>query len=229
MQTRSLIAPASGITVRDLLGGLIVGVGIGALVDTLPIPLIPRRGLAGAATLAATFIAAWMWGRDMTRLAEGVETRVVGRWTALAFGPAIIGVGALLAAIEPTVVQRGARAGLAVHGVYTLLFVPATAFVSAVGSFALGRGLIDARFGLRLAGVAASAAATAFLAVDLVMYAFGWRVGSPNAARRATMLVVTALGALAAAAAAGAAIGALLRARGSPTSPRHPESPHLPA
>jgi hypothetical protein len=42
------------------------------------------------------------------------------------------------------------------------------------------------------------------------MYALGWRVGAPNAGRRATMLVVTALSASAAAIAAGGAIGARL-------------------
>ena len=213
MERRSLVAPACAITIRDLLGGLIIGVSLGAFVDTLPLPLVPRRGLAAAAALTGTFIAAWLWGRDMTRLAEGVERREVARWTAFAFGPAIIGVGALLAAIEPSIVARGTRAGFAIHATFTVLFVPATAFVAAAGSFALGRGLIDSRFGLRLAGAASSAAATAFLAVDLAMYAFGWRVGSPNAARRATMLVVTILGALAATAAAGAAIGASLSSR----------------
>jgi hypothetical protein len=63
---------------------------------------------------------------------------------------------------------------------------------------------------MRLAANAGAAALLTFLAVDLLMYALGWRVGAPNAGRRATMLVVTALSASAAAIAAGGAIGARL-------------------
>jgi hypothetical protein len=70
--------------------------------------------------------------------------------------------------------------------------------------------LYRAAFGLRLAIPAGLAAAAAFLAVDLVMDALGWRVGAPDAGRRATMVVVTAIGLLAAATSAGGAIGAML-------------------
>jgi len=66
---------------------------------------------------------------------------------------------------------------------------------------------------MRLSARAALAAVIAFLAVDVLMYALGWRVGAPNAAKRATMLVVTMLSASAAAIAAGAAIGAMLESR----------------
>jgi hypothetical protein len=38
----------------------------------------------------------------------------------------------------------------------------------------------------------------------------GWRIGAPDAARRATMIVVTSLGALAAALAGGAVLGYFL-------------------
>jgi hypothetical protein len=42
-------------------------------------------------------------------------------------------------------VQRGARLGLELHVVYTLLFVTATMVIAAVGAFALGTGLYRAR------------------------------------------------------------------------------------
>ena len=69
------------------------------------------------------------------------------------------------------------------------------------------------RLGARLAVSAGVAALVTFLAVDLLMYSLGWRVGAPNAARRATMLVVTVISASAAAVTAGAAIGARFRRR----------------
>jgi hypothetical protein len=71
--------------------------------------------------------------------------------------------------------------------------------IAGVGALALGTGLYRAAFGLRLAIPAGLAAAAAFLAVDLLMDAVGWRVGAPDAGRRATMVVVTAIGLLAAA------------------------------
>lgn len=83
-------------------------------------------------------------------------------------------------------VQRGARLGLELHVVYTLLFVTATMVIAAVGAFALGTGLYRAAFGLRLAIPAGLAAAAA------------------------TMIVVTAIGLFAAATSAGGAIGAML-------------------
>jgi hypothetical protein len=209
----SLVLPAAAITARDLIGGLVVGVALGALVDALPLPLVPRRALAGVATLSMTLFAGGIWGRDMARLAGSTVLESAARWTAVSFGPAILLVGALLAVAEPVVVERATRAGLQIHSAYTLLFVPATAFVAAIGGFALGRSLGGSRFGMRLSARAALAAVIAFLAVDLLMYALGWRVGAPNAAKRATMLVVTMLSASAAAIAAGAAIGAMLESR----------------
>jgi hypothetical protein len=209
----SLVVPAAAITVRDLIGGLVVAVGLGALADTLPLPLVIRRGLDGVVALSITLLAGGFWGRDMAKLAGRADLQRIRMLTALSVGPAIIAVGALLAIVEPSVVGRATRAGFPIHAAYTVLFVPITGFVAAVGGFALGLGLEDRRFGTRLAMVAGLAALVTFLAVDLLMYAIGWHVGAPNAGRRATMLVVTALSASAAAVAAGAAIGRYLRAQ----------------
>jgi hypothetical protein len=209
----SLVVPAAAITVRDLIGGLVVAVGLGSLADMLPLPLVIRRGVDGMVALSITLLAGGFWGRDMAQLAGRPDLQRTRKLTALSVGPAIIAVGALLAIVEPSVVGRATRAGFAIHAVYTVLFVPVTGFVAAVGGFALGYGLEDRRFGMRLAMVAGLAALVAFLAVDLLMYAIGWHVGAPNAGRRATMLVVTVLSASAAAGAAGAAIGRFLRAQ----------------
>ena len=94
-----------------------------------------------------------------------------------------------------------------IHLVYRLLFIPAAFVVAAAGAFALGCGLRDARLGASLAAWAGLGAASAFLLINLLMDALGWRVGAPHAAERATMLVVSLLSATAAAIAAGATIG----------------------
>src|SRR4029453_9621895 len=105
---------------------------------------------------------------------------------------------------------RGAQSGLEIHDVYTLLFVPATFLVVAAGSFALGLGLGDARFGLSLALRSGLPAMVAFLVISRLMDALGWRVGGPNAAARATMVVVTLISMVGTAVVAGAVIGSRL-------------------
>ena len=205
--------PAALITARDLIGGIVIAVALGFLADQLPLPLIPRRAFDVAIALSITLLAGRFWGRDMATLARASDPRVPARLTMWSVGPAIIAVGAALAAVEPSLVARITRAGYSIHFVYSMLFVPVTGIVAAVGAFALGVGLDGRRLGARLAVTAGLAAGVTFLAVDVLMYALGWRVGAPNAARRATMLVVTVVSASAAAVAAGAAIGARLRRR----------------
>jgi hypothetical protein len=198
-------------TVRDLVGGLIVGVALGAAIDGSgkSFPTL-ARALAIVVAGSAVITSARLWGGDMGRLAGVSNTRAGGWSAALALTPAVVIVGLILGELEPVFVQRGARLGLELHVVYMLLFVAATMVVAAVGAFALGTGLYRAAFGLRLAIPAGLAAAAAFLAVVLVMDALGWRVGAPDAGRRATMIVVTAISLFAAAASAGGAIGAML-------------------
>ena len=90
---------------------------------------------------------------------------------------------------------------------FTLLFVPAAFLISAVGAWALGRGLGDRALSWRLFWSAGLTAAVAFLVVNLSLEAAGWVVGAPRAAERATMLVVMFSGNLVAALTAGAVMG----------------------
>ena len=207
---RDTVIAAAAITARDLIGGIVIAVALGSLADALPLPLVARRVFDGVVALCVTVLAGKLWGRDMATLAHVPDPHRTARLTALSVGPAILAAGAILAAIEPAVVARATQAGYSIHFVYSVLFVLVAGIVAAVGAFALGVGLNGRALGLRLAANAGAVALLTFLAVDLLMYALGWRVGAPNAARRATMLVVTALSASAAAIAAGGAIGARL-------------------
>ena len=207
---RDTAIAAAAVTARDLIGGIVIAVALGSLADALPLPLVARRVFDGVVALCVTLLAGRLWGQDMATLAQVPDARGTARLTALAVGPAILAAGAILAAIEPAAVARATRAGYSIHFVYSVLFVPVAGIVAAVGAFALGVGLNGRALGMRLAANAGAAALLTFLAVDLLMYALGWRVGAPNAGRRATMLVVTALSASAAAIAAGGAIGARL-------------------
>jgi len=207
---RDTAIAAAAITARDLIGGIVIAVALGSLADALPLPLVARRVFDGVVALCVTLLAGKLWGRDMATLAHVPTPHATARLTALSVGPAILAAGAILAAIEPAAVARATQAGYSIHFVYSVLFVPVAGIVAAVGAFALGVGLNGRALASRRAANAGAAALLTFLAVDLLMYALGWRVGAPNAARRATMLVVTALSASAAAVAAGGAIGARL-------------------
>ena len=206
-----MVVRSAMFTVRDLVGGLILGVALGAAIDGAgkAVPTL-ARGVAIIVVGTVLIMSGRMWGRDMGRLASGSNPGAGGWSAALVFTPVVVIVAVTLGELEPVLVQRGARLGLELHVVYTLLFVAATLVIAAVGAFALGTGLYRAAFGARLAIAAGPAAAAAFLAVALVMDALGWRVGAPDAGRRATMVVVTAMGLFAAATSAGGAIGAML-------------------
>jgi hypothetical protein len=198
-------------TVRDLVGGLLTGAALGAMIDGLG-KSAPTTARVLAILVAGTVvgISVRMWGHDIARLDDGRDSGAAGWTTAMALAPVIIIVAAALGTLEPVLVERGARNGLAIHVVYALLFVAATLLIAGVGAFALGSGMHGAAFGLQLAAVAGVAAAVGFLAVVLAMNALGWQVGAPDAGRRATMVVVTSLGLIVAASTAGGAIGAML-------------------
>ena len=101
-----------------------------------------------------------------------------------------------------------------IHIVYGMLFVPAAFFVAAASAWIVGVGLRRTAGEQRtLALTTGLSAAGAYCLVYLLMDLAGWKVGAPDAGKRATMLVVTGLGSLAAALAGGAAIGAVVAPR----------------
>lgn len=209
---RPVIIRAAALTTRDVVGGLLLAAAAGGAIDALgaPLPVFPRRTLSVAMAMAVLFQAMNLWGRDMTRLAGQPGAGAISRGGALFLAVLFGTIGLVLGVTEPFVVGRAALRGMQIHEVYVLLFVTATLLVATAGTFTLGRGLYGNRFTAKLALGSGIAAAAAFLAVALTMDAIGWRVGAPDAARRATMVVVTTLGLIAAGIAAGAVVGIML-------------------
>lgn len=209
---RSVAMRSAGITVRDLFGGLIGGVALGALADELgkPLPMILRRSISVVvAATALLYVGRW-WGRDMARLAGRTDAGVISRQTSFGFAPIVIVLALGLAAAEPIAVARAAGLGAGIHIAYGILFVSATFLATTIGAFALLRGLSNTASASRLAPIAGLAAAAAFLTIAFLMDRAGWRVGAPNAGRRATMVVVTLTSISVASAVAGATIGTML-------------------
>src|SRR6266571_3305176 len=153
MSQRRLVVSTAALTLRDLIGGVIAGIGLGAAFDAVskPLPVAVRHTLAGLLAVGVLLFAGRQWGRDMARLVGPTDRDVQGRATALAFGLTVILVGSLLAAVEPVLVERAARMGIGIHVVYTMLFVPATILITAIGVAGLGRELRSRAVGGRSA------------------------------------------------------------------------------
>ena len=64
---RDAIIPAAAITARDLLGGIVIAVALGALADALPLPLVPRRVIDAVVALSVTLAAGRLWGKTWRR------------------------------------------------------------------------------------------------------------------------------------------------------------------
>lgn len=199
-------------TAGYLFCGIALGMAIGFVVGTPQGAFhMVRNVTAGVLALVCMTVTAVAWGRRLARSIGFADVRRAGWAGALSFGPTTVIAGLVLTFLEQRIVERGGGPALPIHIVYGMLFVAASFFVAAVSAWVIGVGL---RFGavlqLRLALTTGFAAAGAYLLVYLMMDLAGWKVGAPDAAKRATMLVVTALASLAAALAGGAGLGTVI-------------------
>lgn len=206
----NLVRGSAALTVACIVGGIVGAVALGSAVDVVVRRYssdIVAASVAAPFALAVIIFAAREWGRRMSTAAGIGDPVRTGKSTMLLVALPFILVGSLLSPLEPPAVRMAGEHSLPIHAAYMALFVPATLIVAGIGGFGLGRGMRDNALGSRFAVVAAPVAALAFLLVAGFMYLIGWRVGSPDAARRATMLVVTTVSTIGAALAAGAGIG----------------------
>jgi hypothetical protein len=210
MSRHSQTVRAAWITACYLVPAVLVGGGLGATFRRVPV-----SGLLAVSIVSSA--ASW-WGRRMARLTDLGHERRVAWAVGLAVGPSVVLVGVSLATLERTLITQRADASLPIHVVFSLLFVPAALLIAAIGGFALGSAAQGVRLGASLAVRAGLSGSLAFLIIDLLMDALGWRVGGPHAGERATMVVVTTLGTIGAALTAGAALGHRLSQPNSLTS-----------
>lgn len=185
------------LTTGYLFGGIFVGMALGVAVGS------PTPG-------------AFHMTRRLAEVVAAPDVRRAGWAGALSFGPTVMVAALVLTALEQRIVERGGAAGMSLplHVVYGTLFVPVAFFVAAASAWIVGVGLRRAAGEQRrLALTTGLAAAGAYFLVYVLMDLAGWKVGAPEAGKRATMLVVTGLGSLAAALSGGAAIGLVLAPR----------------
>lgn len=196
-----------------LVAGIIAGGALGTILNERlpghPTDLV-NIFLSAIPTLGGVLTGGAVWGWTISRITRAGDQKRMAWAGAIGFGPTIILIALALTFFENLIVEQGQGPQLPIHNVFTLLFVPAAAIIAGVGGMALGIGARVARPS-RLALLCALGGGVAFLVVNLVMDALGWRVGAPNAAERATMLVTAFFGNFAAALVGGGVIGKTLR------------------
>jgi hypothetical protein len=204
---RRILASAV-VTAVSLMGGAIIGVGIGVLVDRLPIHA-PDQALILLA-LIPIFGGGAFWGYFLTRIHNLPNAKGASIAGSLSFGLGVIGAATLLGALERILVKQHHLSGVPIHVKFTLLFVPATFLVATLGGSAILLVNGNRANWFRSALVTGLAASISFLIMNLVLDTLGMRVGAPRAVERATMLTVAFLGSTAAAFAGGAILGRVL-------------------
>lgn len=195
-----------------LIGSLILGGALGSILNerlpghqTDPVNIL----LSAIPALGAVIAGGALWGWGIARITGAGDARRMARAGAIGFGPTMILVAFALTFFENLIVEQGQGPQWPIHNVFTLLFTPAAAIIAGVGAFAIATSARSAN-SARLGGLCALAAGLAFLIVNLGLDAWGFRVGAPGAAERATMLTTAFLGNFLAAMAAGGLIGARL-------------------
>lgn len=211
---RSILQGAS-LTVLTLFGGMLAGGVVGNLVfeslsgHTILNPSSLHVALGILPAVAGVLMGSAAWGWTMGGLARAQD-----RWRMvfagiLGFVPITVTLAVVLLNLEGVVIEATGLQ-LSTHRVFTLLFVPAAFLIAGISSWAIGRGLGDKELAATLLWRVGSAAALAFLIVNLVMEASGWVVGAPGAAERYTMVTVMFAGNLGSALAGGAVLGWIL-------------------
>jgi hypothetical protein len=157
--------------------GQLVGDAVGRIVGAVLILL--GLGMVGA-----------LWVRVLTRVAKVPHTRRLLIATAVVNALGTIALVMVLGALEEDLVENG-HTTLAVHNLYTLLFVSAALISGAVMGTIVGLCVGGAQMALRLMWRGAFASAIAYLILNVLQDVLGRRVGGPNAGETATMITVT--------------------------------------
>ncbi len=207
-------------TAVSLMGGVIVGLALGTMVDRLPFHT-PDETIVLLA-INPIFVGGAFWGYFLTRIHNLPNRKGASIAGSLSFGVGVIGAVNLLGTLERILVAQHRLSGIHIHVIFTLLFVPATFLVATLGSSAILFVNGNRVHWFRSAITTGLAAALSFLIMDLVLDSLGMRVGAPRAAERATMLTVAFLGSTAAAFSADAILGLLL-SKGTNQTLQHSE------
>lgn len=208
MNRKQLFIKGSWITISRLFGGMFIGLLAGNLLfhlipgSDVENPSMMHAAIASIPAIAGFLSAGAAWGIAIGRQAGHTDRRKSALAGVLGFAPITTSLVLAFGLLEPQIFAWVGPA-VPIHRLFTILFTLSTLLITGISVF-----VISFAHGFRqragiLALRAALVAAGAFILVNLTMEAFGWVVGAPRAAERATMLVVMFLGKLTAAFTAG--------------------------
>ena len=129
--------------------------------------------------------------------------------TGITFGIMVFLTGYTLELIEQDLFYRNMLNAPGAHTQFLLLFSSAIFLVVGITVLVLTIQIMNFWQAILYSLITAIISAFVFLAVDLIMYAFGWRVGHIDFPARSTMATVTGLGLLASALVGGTTTGLL--------------------
>ena len=205
---KHLILASAVVTAASLIGGVIGGVGIVALVNRLPFHA-PHQTLFLLAIIPI-FGGGAVWGNLLTRIHGLPNKKGASIAGSLSFGFSVIGVAKLLGDLERVFIAQHRLPGVPIHVIFTLLFVAATFLVATIGCSAILLGNGHRTNWFRSALMTGLAASLSFLIMDLLLDTLGMRVGAPRAVERFIMLTVAFLSSAVAAFSGGAMLGRFL-------------------
>jgi len=211
-RTFLLVAGFSLLTALTLAGGLALSFVAGNLLfESFNVHMtdVASGLLVLPIFLVALFGSGAAWGYAVARLTHGDARRLV-RAGGVTFGGTVLVVGIALELVFGLLSALARVNPLPIHVSFTLLFVPTAGAIAALCARRMARLLGREDVRRKLGVTTGLAAASAFLAVNLVMLALGWQVGGPGAAERFTMITVMLTSNTGAALAGGAAMGWVL-------------------
>lgn len=140
------------------------------------------------------FIMAWFWGRGLGRVTHQTHPEHLAWAAAIAFAATTTIAVNRINHTEVILNRLLFQTKLPVHILFLYIFIAGNGAVVGVTGAALGVAKSDWKMTLKLGGMGIVVGALTFLIVFLIMELFGFRVGAPGAAERATMLTVMSIG-----------------------------------
>lgn len=207
-------ASFGGITLASLGGTLAAGFILGnILFESLNPHMAPVSGglISFVIVFAVLLGGGALWGAWLSAQLNAPRAALM-RNGAVSFAGLVLVAGLLLEGVFGLIGMLGSAVAIPIHHMFTIVFVPAAGLIAGLCVYRITRETRATQQRFRIAWQVAVGAALAFLVVNQVMLALGWRIGAPMAAERSTMITVMLLSNAAAALAGGAVFGWILSA-----------------
>ncbi len=187
-----------------LIGLPILGMAITVLISERLIGHIRDAALSTAIQIALLAFLFWgggiLWARITIRHVGRSPSKRVIFQTGAGYLLLVLSSGIILALLERKFVEQNVIPEIPIHNIFTILFTSTAALISGSAVFLLLIALLQPSTAFAVAWRCSLVSAAAFFITNRLMHNLGWVVGAPDAAARATMLVVMMCGFLASAA-----------------------------